>query len=198
MPAWANSDISFISLAVIIFAVFCPLWIFRFSSTVHLKGFLISFLWLPGRHCEAIKSMLGLIAFAVVCSWAEMISISLSFTVYHYIWYTLVVYSLFDLIWLQNYDNSYRDKIHTVMSYFICIYINNNAFSNIVDIVIPPILLISVNQFKRSVSVNQSNKQFLSTLGLVRIPFFELRSFGSNKHWIFEASEGGAWTYFSL
>ncbi len=29
-------------------------------------------------------------------------------------------------------------------------------------------------------------------LGLARIPFFELRSFGSNQHRIFEASEGGA------
>ncbi len=29
-------------------------------------------------------------------------------------------------------------------------------------------------------------------VGLVRIPFFELRSFGSNPHRIFKASEGGA------
>ncbi len=29
-------------------------------------------------------------------------------------------------------------------------------------------------------------------VGLVRIPFFELRSFSSNQHIIFEASEGGA------
>ncbi len=36
------------------------------------------------------------------------------------------------------------------------------------------------------------------SLGLVRIPFFELRSFSSNQHRIFEASEGGAWTYSSL
>ncbi len=32
----------------------------------------------------------------------------------------------------------------------------------------------------------------VSKLGLVRIPFFELRSFGINQHRIFEASEGGA------
>lgn len=59
-------------MVVIIFAVFFSLFFFRFNSTVHLKGFLMSFLWLPGRHCEAIKSTLGLIAFPIVYSGAGM------------------------------------------------------------------------------------------------------------------------------
>ncbi len=43
-----------------------------------------------------------------------------------------------------------------------------------------------------------SNKCSLG-VGLVRIPFFELRSFGSNQHRMFEASEGGGWNiFFSL
>ncbi len=37
-----------------------------------------------------------------------------------------------------------------------------------------------------------SNLICMCTLGLVRISFFELRSFGSNQHRIFKASEGGA------
>ncbi len=35
-------------------------------------------------------------------------------------------------------------------------------------------------------------KSTVNAVGLVRIPFFELRSFGSNEHRIFEASKGGA------
>ncbi len=59
------------------------------------------------------------------------------------------------------------------------------------------LLEVKITSLFTTISVYFNIKVFTSyslikTVGLVRIPFFELRSFGSNQHRIFEASEGGA------